>query len=57
MPTDSGERCVIIYESGVVVQAVPPITIYSHGEVVEILPVISSQQVGEVAWVEVATNE
>ena len=32
MPTDSGERCLIIYDSGMIVEAYPPIVIYENGE-------------------------
>jgi len=54
MPTDSGERCLIIYTSGMVVEAFPPITIYENGER-RVLDVVARTELSdELVVVEVA---
>lgn len=57
-PTDSGERCVIIYDSGVIVHAVPPFKIYENGVLVEVLPPITRTELSdELVIVEVAEEQ
>ena len=57
MPTDSGERCLIMYANGMVVEAYPPVTIYENGQVL-VLDVVSRTELSdELVVVELATNE